>query len=349
MTSAPMQPITLMHISDLHIGELDPSTGDADMGPVMRFMSTNTPLFDGLLGHHATGLQHLESFWSRLLADNPGAEVVVSGDVTRWGGWGELNNAHAFLGGMLNAPFGKTGLQFSSWRKRAIPGNHDHWPGVPHVVGPPDPSVKKAFLDNYPRIETLRPGSRKPIHLIAINSDSDVHPSSVYRTGAIGHFQTQLGKAHTQLLKVGDGIRVLLLHHSWNKKNGILSISRSSRGALYQFMEEEGISILMSGHVHTPSIEKIAIGSPGYSRPQRYVWECRCGTTTQVDKMWYTARTLLGNFPQKDKWPANSLLVHRITEDSRGGIKWHVQTFVRDRTGFHPSFANGAHEIISIP
>src|SRR5690242_9570069 len=102
-----------MHISDLHIGELDPATGDADMGPVMQFMSANTPLLDGLLGHHARGLQDLQSFWNGLRAKDSNAEVIVSGDVTRWGGWNELNNANDFLGATLDLGLGRVGLQFS--------------------------------------------------------------------------------------------------------------------------------------------------------------------------------------------------------------------------------------------
>jgi hypothetical protein len=204
-----------------------------------------------------------------------------------------------------------------------------------------------AFLKGYPRIHTFQRGSGKPIHLIAINTDSDVHPSNIYRLFAIGHFQSQLVAAKALLSKLGDGIRVLLLHHSWHKRGVFLKISRASRGALNQFLDDERISILLSGHVHTHLIDKIPVGVPSRGEPQRYAWECRCGTTTQIDKMSYGARSLLGQFPQR-KWPANSLLVHRITQNPLGGVEWDVQAYVRDRTGFNP-FPTGGHRVIDIP
>jgi hypothetical protein len=164
---------------------------------------------------------------------------------------------------------------------------------------------------------------------------------------AIGHFQSQLVAAKALLSQLGEGIRVLLLHHSWHKKGVFLKISSASRGALNQFLDQENISILMSGHVHTHLIERFTVGSTTHGGSQRHVWECRCGTTTQIDKISYGARSLLGRFPQR-KWSANTLLVHRITESPGGGTEWHVQTYIRDRSGFNP-FPLGGHQVIRIP
>jgi predicted phosphodiesterase len=329
----PIPRVTLMQISDLHVGEIDPSTGDAAVSPLVRNLIANTTWFDGVLGHHARGLQHLHKFWKKIRTEeDPNAQVVVSGDVTSCGGSNEFDNANAFLGSKLSMPFGPIGLSFPNWQKHAIPGNHDHWPGKPIILGGPNASVASAFLSGYPNVQTILRGSGRPIHLISINTDSDVDPRGRYRLFAIGSFQTQLVAAKTQLSQLeGNGIRVLVLHHSWHKKKGVLRISRASRGALDQFLDQENISIIMTGHVHTPLIRCFTVGAIPHSSKLR-VWECRCGTTTQVDKISYAAKSIFGRFPLR-KWPSNSLLVHRITEHP-DSTEWNVETYVRSRSGF---------------
>lgn len=323
--------VTLMHISDLHFGEIDPSTGDATVSPVVRRLLANTTLFDGVAGHHARGLQHLEQFWRILRTREPNAEIVVSGDITSCGGSQELGNADAFLSGTLNMPFGPLGLRFPGWVRRRIPGNHDHWPGRPVILGQPNASVASSLLSGYPYIRTIGRGSGRPIHLIAVNSDSDVRPRGMQRLLAIGSFQTQLVKATAALAKLTEpGIRVLVIHHSWNRTKGPLSMAAASRGALQQFLDQESISIILTGHMHTPLIKRFAAGASGSAKWP--VWECRCGTTTQIDKISYAAKSVLGKFPLRS-WPANSLLIHRISEDS-AGTHWNVETFVRGRSGF---------------
>jgi hypothetical protein len=57
---------TLLHISDLHIGILDPNTGDATISQAAQFGLDNFPIFDGLPGHHAAGLRALAEFVEEL-------------------------------------------------------------------------------------------------------------------------------------------------------------------------------------------------------------------------------------------------------------------------------------------
>jgi hypothetical protein len=131
---------------------------------------------------------------------------------------------------------------------------------------------------------------------------------------------------------------VLVMHHSWHRK-GVLRISKASRGALAQFLEEEDIRIVLSGHVHTPHVKSFR---PRPNGP--VVHECRCGTTTQIDKMAYGAKTLFGGFPLRPKWPANSLLVHRLAREN-AALTWQVETLVRTRKGFSSLGSKGAATI----
>jgi 3',5'-cyclic AMP phosphodiesterase CpdA len=331
----PIPRVTLMQISDLHFGEIDRFTGDAVVTPLARRLTANTSCFDGVLGHHARGLQHLDQFWRKIRTEeDPDAQVVVSGDVTSCGGWNEFSNADTFLSSTLSMPFGAVGLGFPMWQQQAIPGNHDHWPGKPVILGKPNPTVASSFLSGYPRVRSIRRGSGRPIHLITINTDSDVHPRGRHRLFAIGNFQSQLVAAKSKLSALEEkGIRVLALHHSWHKKKGFLRISRASRGALEQFLEQESISIILTGHVHTPLVRHFTVSREPSPHAAMRIWECRCGTTTQIDKISYAAKSFLWRFPSRDNWPSNSLLVHRILEDD-AGIRWSVETYVRSRSGF---------------
>lgn len=56
---------TLLHISDLHIGSIDPNTGDATINPAVQIGLDNFPIFDGLLGHHGSALRALAEFVDR--------------------------------------------------------------------------------------------------------------------------------------------------------------------------------------------------------------------------------------------------------------------------------------------
>jgi 3',5'-cyclic AMP phosphodiesterase CpdA len=332
--SEEIPPVTFVHISDLHVGKLDPVTGNALLSPFVRNVMANSTWFDGVLGHHSRGLEHLAKFWKTLRAQEPYARLIVSGDVTSCGADDEFDNANRYLAAKLAMPFGAIGLDFPSWQKFSIPGNHDHWPGVAKIFGQPVPTVKSQFLGGYPLIETIPRGAAEPIHLIHINTDSDVSPYGRHRLFAIGDFQTQLTAAATKLASLAQhGVRALIMHHSWHKK-GALRISRASRGALSQFLEQEDIRVVLTGHVHIPLLAAFNVPSKA-SKPFR-VYECRCGTTTQADSITYDSKSLFGGFPLRPDWPANTLLVHRITTDISGTPVWRVQVFVRMRRGFTP-------------
>ena len=89
-----------------------------------------------------------------------------------------------------------------------------YFPGMPFVV------------------QRVLPNGRE-IQFAGINTDADVHPRWQQRPRAVGSFQSQLMALAPKLARRGDNqIRVLLMHHSWDKRGTILAIDRGSRAAL---------------------------------------------------------------------------------------------------------------------
>jgi len=331
--------LTLLHVSDLHVGDIDPSSGDALISKAFGKLVSNSTWFDGLLGHHSRGLEHLEKFWGELRRTDAEAKLVVSGDVTRCGGTVELDNAESFLSAKLSLPVGQIGLGVATWRDHTIPGNHDHWPGNARIFGGPNPAVVPRLIVPNPTVQVLKSGG-KTVQLININTDAGVRPNGFQRIFGIGEFRRELANVKVILSGMPEfDVRVLLMHHSWHKK-GLLRISRGSRAALAQFLDQENIHIVLTGHVHDPAVVRFA--PPG---TKWTVTECRCGTTTQMDKMAYDAKTLFGHFPRRPDWPSNSLLVHRLFADSAGKLFWRVNTYVRLRSGFTDMGKKGMKDI----
>ena len=323
--------LTLLHISDLHIGHVDSSSGDAAVSaPFVTFFS-NFTWFDGILGHHARGLADLTAFYSQLKTESP--LLLVTGDLTRVGDGVEFDNADDFLcsGLDLNPPNGNfVGLHHRGWLQHAIPGNHDHWPGLPTIWGGPH-SALKVYFPTLPYVgPPLQLSNGRVLQIACINTDADVGPGSLSRAGGIGRFQNQLTALAPRLGARRPGyIRVLLMHHSWNHSGWALTLHPATRGALAQFLVDHGIQVVLTGHIHTP---QLTLFQPQQNQAHQ-VLECRCGTTTQADQVPYSWHTLGGLFPQRS-WPPNTLVVHRLREQDRSTI-WDVETFVRSRaSGF---------------
>jgi len=128
--------LTILQISDLHIGRIDPITGNAAVSNAGAFLFANFSWFDGVLGHHARGLQELETFYWDLVNAGENPLVIATGDLTRNGHSGDFQAANDFLGNFvdLNPPHGNfVGLGYSHWQEYSIPGNHDHWSGRPMI------------------------------------------------------------------------------------------------------------------------------------------------------------------------------------------------------------------------
>ncbi|MES2758269.1 MAG: hypothetical protein V4693_12920 [Pseudomonadota bacterium] len=86
-----------LHVSDMHIGRLNPLNGDAEMSwPAVKAYS-NMPWLDGLIGHHGKALEELVHLLAELQESNPDLRLIVSGDLSRFGGMQELTLARHFL------------------------------------------------------------------------------------------------------------------------------------------------------------------------------------------------------------------------------------------------------------
>src|SRR5205807_4027 len=198
-TNAPL--LTIVHISDLHFGEIDPTTGDAVVSTAASKLYAQVTWFDGLLGHHARALQELEDFCSNLKQRNEPFLLFVTGDLTRCGNPSEYAVARDFLAGHvdLNPPSGNyAGLNNRAWLDFAIPGNHDHWSGNPQPFGGPNPALYTYFpRANLPYLREFQLSNGRWIQIAAINTDADVGPHSGQRFRAVGSFQNQLAALTT--------------------------------------------------------------------------------------------------------------------------------------------------------
>jgi hypothetical protein len=324
---------TFLQISDLH---LDPrgSTSGPGHAPLPRFYHFHQ-LFDGLLGHHSAALGALEDFYYRLCkTENP--RLIVTGDLSRNGSPSQLRMVDDFLGNTVTVS-GKTkpiGLGHSSWKNRAVYGNHDHFPGSDWVVGRP-----AANLGSYlstPRILYHPTTANKRVFFIMIDTDSDVHPFSFDRCRGVGRFRSELNTLSQSLSVLqydASQVRVLLMHHSalYNpapsrgSTYGDLAIHPDSRAALDHFIEQHNVSILLTGHTHAPDLD-IYTTSRG-----KQVLEARSGSTTAMDTHPATHQQYNLTRPLHP----NGLIVHRILNDGDRHI-WRASVHERTRLGFVP-------------
>jgi len=331
---------TFIHISDLHFGTLaqDPQTGDlAPEAPTCRFWAWHS-WFDGLLGHHYRALGPLANLVKSLRSSEK-ARVIVTGDITSSGAGDQFDTADDFLISQLSFPPGSiykpVGLFEPDWRERAVPGNHDHWPGRLRVLGRPAPGYTTPALHVYfPALPYAKPpitlANGQRLRFAGIDTDADVRPWSSARFRGRGSFASQLDRAAALLGDpTDDEVRVLLLHHSRVWPNFTLGMEEVSRAALDTFSADQNIRVILTGHIHIPALE---IFSPGGNSPD--VLEARCGTTTVRDIFPSTWTTILGKPLERKLFP-NSLLLHRVYEQE-GGLWWDAEVYTRTCLGFRP-------------
>jgi hypothetical protein len=316
--------LTLVHVSDVHIGDIDPVTGDAKISAIAAKVFAQISWFDGVLGHHGRALQDLEEFCWRVGEDGP-FHLLVSGDITRCGAQSEFDTAEAFLSSEidLTPPHeNHCGLGQPNWRELAIPGNHDHWSGTAWPLGKPTAGLAQWFSrGSVPYARNVLLANGRTLQICGINTDADVSPVGVKRFLASGSFQNQLAALAPMLAaKPSDLIRILVMHHSWHKTGLILSIDASSRAALEKFLESHQFQLVLTGHTHDALLQAFQVGAAT-------VLECRCGTTAQHDQVPYAWISFPGGFPVRS-WPQNSLMVHRIDEEM-GRTVWSTEIFAR--------------------
>ncbi|WP_028101053.1 metallophosphoesterase family protein [Pseudoduganella violaceinigra] len=322
---------TFVHISDLHIGSIDPDTGDANISPGVQFGLDNFPVFDGLLGHRGLALQHLAKFVDDLRDRDEKFHILVSGDVSRFGDWQELALAQRFLERQidLDPASGDTVGLCAAGRLLTIPGNHDHWAGNAGPVGATPSSYYSRFIEELPHMTCFPLGSHgRTLRLIEIDSDADVLPNSIQRIYARGNFSSQLKKLDTQLEPRPEReVRTLLIHHSRTWPGFELGMAGKAKQDLDAFIQRQDVSVILCGHTHLSSARRHYSGV-------HECWEFGAGTTTQLDTVPFKWRLKLRD-PGRIKPNPNSLFVHRIF-DVDGRLEWMATSYIRSRQGFNP-------------
>ncbi|WP_374582873.1 metallophosphoesterase [Pseudoduganella sp.] len=321
---------TLVHISDLHIGRIDPASGDAAISTPVQVGLDNFPLFDGLLGHHAIALQDLEQFVEDLRAADEKFHLIATGDLSRDGDVQDLALARNYLEQEidLNPPAGNfSGLHAGS-RLLAIPGNHDHWAGHPTPVGNGASNFYAALSRALPATHSFPLGRHgHMLLLVEVDSDADVAANSSQRTFARGSFTSQLHKLDALLApRPAQELRVLAIHHARTWLGFTLGMSDSAKRELDRFLEQHQIAVILCGHTHLASARRHYPGS-------RVCWECGAGTTTQFETVPFKWRLRLRR-PRLPKPQTNTLMLHRIY-DIAGRLEWEATTYVRSATGFN--------------
>lgn len=331
--------LTLIQVSDLHIGPIDPGgSGDSAAHPAIGRILTLMPFLDGLIGHHGESLRNLESF-IRGLPRQRGVprRLLVSGDFTRSGGLHELALADDYLHASVNigtsaAPV-LTGLQAPRPAPPGvpatvldIPGNHDHWGGANSPVsGRPSVYPGAAFAHPRPLRTAVPLPDGRTLVIARIDSDADVNPMSVGRGLARGAFRSQLPLL-TQQLGAPDPseIRVLAIHHSYSHRGTTLQMQRRSREALLDFLRMHAIRIVLTGHTHVCDHFEIRDG-----HGHLVAHELCCGSTTQLDHVPHAWRTVL-HTPANLRRTPNSLLMHQLESDASGHLWWRAWPHYRD-------------------
>jgi hypothetical protein len=190
---------------------------------------------------------------------------------------------------------------------------------------------------------TLSGGRNLRVRLARVDSDADLatHRLAWRRIMARGKFASQLASPAIDMgARPPDEIRVLLIHHSptYPSASQSLRMHSSCRTELERYLVEQGISVVMTGHIHIPRIKPVLARHPT-SGDQRKVLEVRSGTATQRDAIPAHWRA---SIPQANRWrlPRNVVLVHRLLEAvDEGGlpaVDWETTLYWRDRAGFVP-------------
>ncbi len=323
---------TFVHISDIHIGEIDAATGDAKTSSTAAQVFSNLPWLDGLLGHHGRALHELDHFVSALRAGEPDARLIVTGDLSRFGGSGELSDARDYIEDEIDLapPFGNMAGLHLAGSIHDIPGNHDQWGGAAGPLMPWPSQYGGAFPAALPRIDTVPLANGRHIKFICIDSDADIKAQSLQRLLARGAFQSQLQALQATLgIKPANEFRVLLIHHSWFQAQQTLRMASASKAALEQFLVENEVSAMLCGHSHAALLNAFTATGPLGTAT---VYELRSGSTTQHDSVPLKWKTLMQKRPARN-WDPNSLIVHRVYDDI-DAVRWHAELYARAPGGF---------------
>jgi hypothetical protein len=327
--SGPQRLQTFVHISDLHVGDIDPRSGDAQVSAAAGYIYQNFTYLDGLLGHHGRALKELEEFCAKFTEREGPFELLVTGDFTRCGAASEISTVKGFFTSRidLNPPSGNwVGLSLGAVPSASITGNHDQWGGSNHPRGGGPLAARALAPIDMPFVLKYPLANGRRLLLAGIDTDADISPRGVKRVLAIGSFQNQLVALEQKLPPSERGdIRVLMAHHSMARTNLTLRMDAASKAALGAFLADHGFSIVLSGHTHEQLFSTMPVTASGGATTN--IEELTCGSTTQHDQVPYNWRSVVGKLPTRS-WPPNTLLVHRIM-GLPGATTWETEAYVR--------------------
>jgi 3',5'-cyclic AMP phosphodiesterase CpdA len=281
--------VTLVHLSDLHIGEV--------------FLTEQFSLVAGWRSHDSVlcfGLENALNDARAFLAldESEPLWLAMTGDLTRFGLPNEYCVGHTFLSSRFRLSHGdECGLAVSKSHLKMIPGNHDHWNGQPGIMDffipsgfNPDTGETHFPSRQWPtRIVSTRGGFRLIIAGIDSNSGFRAREGNLLAKGRItDEALSDLRKAFAQAEGPPPLVRCLLCHHSLcfsGEPSGFLGrgvlggirplvMEQSSKERLLGIARDVPIHVFLTGHTHT-------FESKGLIDDECPPFELRCSTTLQ--------------------------------------------------------------------
>jgi 3',5'-cyclic AMP phosphodiesterase CpdA len=269
--------ITLLHVSDLHIGER------------LRWLGSFAPRAAGRhpynrptdWGHDEWVAWDLANEWLAITNAQPAAMVVVTGDLTRSGTGLQFGLAHRYIHAhwLADAQIPLLiRLGASGTGALTIPGNHDFWGGVF-----PGPILWRKVLEGHfwppAWLHVLEDTTENPfeIHFVGLDSCSGLwtlSPNQVLATGAIDSGQLAFAEAllaterQRAAARQRYAVPVVLVHHPPER------LTPASRQDFENWLVKNQVRAILTGHTHVPAQHFLA-NAPA-------CFELRCGTTLQA-------------------------------------------------------------------
>jgi 3',5'-cyclic AMP phosphodiesterase CpdA len=175
---------------------------------------------------------------------HPGAALVVSGDLTQRGSREEFRRARDWVDA-VNLP------------TIVVPGNHDTpllHPG--HRVFKPFERYADYFGD------LTRPLKAGAAHLLPLNTARGWQSRANWAEGSVALDQLNEMIARTEDY---DTVHIMVCHHPFTPFSGAGLNTRTRRGEVAsERLAGSAVRLLMTGHVHTPHMERIQAASGEY-------------------------------------------------------------------------------------
>lgn len=333
---------TLFHISDLHVGDVDwegALRGDERLEPSYEDWWRHWSMFDGYFGHDHRALAHVVDALIELQLTAVNPLVVFTGDLTACGRAPQFLMGATFLGSqVVLEQRNLLGLKQASALARAVPGNHDGWPGSTRILGPRSLAIESLF-GACPRVQRVPLGDGRTLVFILIDTEANVDVWGLNRFAARGEFHDQLTRAGGHL--TGDPareVRVLVLHHT-RLTNARFSerICPRTAAELEAFIADHHVAVLLTGHVHEP-----LVGARPVEGKRRASLEFCAGTTSQRPEP--PRRWRLSERRHARRSRHNTLMVHRVAEADDGSLHWFADVQIRGDDGFASIAAPGHRE-----